>query len=238
LAALSHASPASSTLRVAPNGLSITESFHGAAVTFSADIPTGTGAVMEIKGPTHDDHLLRKGRRGGLWMSVGEVTVLGAPSVYLVLSTPELTSGSDGALYVGYGVLRKQVRFTGAIPKDGVGALFAQFVKLKESESLYGVFPKSLKSVSAAGDMQTVEGRLAFPSNIAPGTYRVELSVFRNGAVLEKKSADLRIDMAGLPGLLGSLAYRHATLYGLIAVLIALVTGFVMGVLFKGKGAH
>ena len=39
--------------------------------------------MVEITGPTAAEHLMRKGRRGGLWMNVGELEVQGAPSVYL-----------------------------------------------------------------------------------------------------------------------------------------------------------
>jgi hypothetical protein len=229
---------AGTALHVEPNKLHVSESFRGALVTISADIPRGAGAVVEIEGPTHDDRLLRQGRRGGLWMSVGEVTVRGAPSVYLVESTPDLPSHVDTGAQWGYGAMQKRMEFTGAIPKDGVGVLFEQFVKLKESEGLYGVFPQSLKPVRTSKDYTTVEGELMLPSNIAPGNYRIVLSVLNSGKLVEQKSVDFPIDMTGLPGFLSFLAYHHAALYGLAAVLIAIVTGFVMGFLFTGKGAH
>ncbi len=225
-------------LRVEPDKLHVSESFRGALVTISAEIPKGAGAVVAIEGPTHDDHLLRQGRRGGLWMSVGEIVVRGAPSVYLVESTPDLPSHSDIGAQWGYEALQKRIEFTGAIPKEGVGVLFEQFVKLKESEGLYGVFPQSLKPVRTSDDHAKVEGQLMLPSNIAPGNYRIVLSVLNNGKLLEQESVEFPIDMTGLPGFLAALAYRHAILYGLAAVVIAIVTGFVMGLLFTGKGAH
>ncbi len=76
------------------------------------------------------------------------------------------------------------------------------------------------------------------PSNIAPGNYRVVLSVLNSGKLLAQKTLQLPVEMKGLPGLLGSLAYEHAALYGLIAVIIAIATGFAMGFLFTSKGAH
>jgi uncharacterized membrane protein YraQ (UPF0718 family) len=35
-----------------------------------------------------------------------------------------------------------------------------------------------------------------------------------------------------------SLAYQHGLTYGILAVIIAIVTGFAMGFLFKGGGGH
>jgi uncharacterized membrane protein YraQ (UPF0718 family) len=45
--------------------------------------------------------------------------------------------------------------------------------------------------------------------------------------------------MVGLPALLATLAYEHGALYGVIAVIIAILTGFAMGYIFKkGGGGH
>lgn len=238
MVASSQAMPGSPSLRVHPNELHIRENFQGAPLIISADIPKGASAVAEIKGATHGDRLLRQGRRAGLWMSVGEVRVEGAPSVYLLLSTSDLASHTDRETRWGYEALQKQIKFLGSIPDKGAGALFEQFVKLKESEGMYGLFPGSLKPVRTSNDRETIEGQLMLPSNIAPGNYSISLSVLNSGKLLEQRSAELTIEMRGLPAFLASLAYQHAILYGLVAVVIAIVTGFVMGFVFKGKGAH
>jgi hypothetical protein len=227
------------SLKTTPSGLTIRESFQGAAVTVSALIPKGTSAVVEIKGHAHDDSLLRKGRRGGLWMSVGEVKVAGAPSLYLLMSTaPDLLSRKDTESRWGYEALHEQMKFSGAMPKEGESLLFAQFVKLKESEGLYGVFPGSLKIGDGTGDVATVEGTMMMPSNVAPGSYTVSLSVIKDGKTIDRKSVEFPVEIKGLPALLASLAQTNATLYGLLAVTIAILTGFVMGYVFKGKAAH
>ncbi len=228
----------SSNINVEPKGLHIRESFRGASVMISADVPKGVGAVVEVKGNDQNQSLLRQGRRGGLWMSVGEVEVLGAPSVYLLMSTPDLTSNADMGDQFGYDALKARVQFQGSIPKEGAGHLFGQLVKLKESEGLYGIFPGSLKIVSDSKGLSKIQGELALPSDIAPGVYRISLSILNSGKSEEISFVDFPVEMRGLPSVLASLAHEHATLYGLLAVFIAIVTGFAMGFVFKGKGAH
>ncbi len=49
---------------------------------------------------------------------------------------------------------------------------------------------------------------------------------------------DLKVEMVGFPALLAKLAYQHGAAYGVLAVVIAIVTGFAMGFLFKGGGGH
>ncbi len=67
-----------SALHVSPSTVHIRESFRGAPITISAEIPKSASAILEVKGAAQEDHFLRQGRRGGLWMSVGEVYYSGA----------------------------------------------------------------------------------------------------------------------------------------------------------------
>jgi hypothetical protein len=230
---------ASSDFHLVPNALHVTESFRGAPITVSGEIRKGADALVEITGPVRDVHLLQKGRRGGLWMSVGEVEVNGAPSVYLAASTDADLSMNTGDMDCwGYAALAKQVTFSGTGSENDKTALFNQFAKLKESQGLYGVFPGGLHMAPAADGRSKFEGQLKLPSNVTPGTYQVTLSVIDDKKVSQQQSIPLFVDMTGLAAFLTVLATKHGVLYGLLAVGIALIMGFVMGFVFKGKGAH
>ena len=74
-------------LTISPAEVQIGAFFNGQTVTVSGTIPAGTQAVLEVMGASAEEHLMRKGRRGGLWMNVGEIQVQDAPSLYLVMST-------------------------------------------------------------------------------------------------------------------------------------------------------
>jgi hypothetical protein len=225
--------------QVFPNQLAIGESFQGAEIKVSAEIPQGSSAVVEFKGDTHQDRLLRKGRRGGLWMNVGEVTVDDTPTTYLLMSTdPELVSDSASQSQWGYSALQKQVKLSGSMPKGGKDKLFQEFIKLKESEQLYGIFPGELKLIPTSDNRARVEGQFFLPDKIPPANYKIHFFVLNNGNVVEEKTTEFPIEMQGIPAVLTSLAYDHSTLYGLIAVILAIVAGFAMGIIFKGKGAH
>jgi hypothetical protein len=226
-------------LAIEPRRLPITELFHGGRVTVSAEIPKGSQAVLELKGSAHPTELVLKGRRWGLWMSVGDLTVDNAPSLYLVMSTdPKLVYKQASEDRWGYGALREQVKFSGQIPAAGVGFLFDQFLKLKESQGLYGIFPGALKVVDTHGQVVRVEGRLTVPGNIKPEKYQVNLCVLNSGKIVDQRSAEFPVEMKRVAAFLVSLAYQHGTLYGFLAVFTAMATGFLMGILFKSKRAH
>jgi hypothetical protein len=226
-------------LRVEPHRLRITESFHGRTIVVSAEIPKGAQAVLELKGLDREEHLLRKGRRWGLWMSIGEVKVEDAPSLYLVTTTdPKLLSKEESAERWGYGALRERVKFSGSLPKPGEDDLFEQFVKLKESEGLYGEFPGGFKAVATQGRFERLQGHLKLPGNVRPENYELTLSVVKDGRVIERRSLAFPVVMRQVTAFLASLAQQRPTLYGFLAVFIAMVTGLLMGFLFRSRGAH
>ena len=229
---------AAPAIKVSPAAVQIGTFFDGQTVTVAGTIPAGAQAVLEVVGGSADEHLMRKGRRGFLWMNVGEITVHGAPSLYLVMSTAkELLTKATGEATWGYLSLEKRITFSGRIETAERPLFMKQFLELKESEHIYASYPGALK-VKAAGEQSAVTGTLFLPTNTKPGTYKVVLSVIADGKVVSAARTDLKVEMVGFPALLANLAYQHGATYGIVAVVIAIVTGFAMGFLFKGGGGH
>jgi hypothetical protein len=222
-------------LQVVPPVVEISAFFHGSEVTITGTLPAGHQAVAEVVGPVGQEHLMRKGRRGPLWMNVGEVTVSGAPSLYMVLSSAAdlLTEASPW----GFQSLKKNITLTG-VPENEMGKFLGQFLELKKSEELYAVLPGGLKLTPAGNDRLEVTGTFRLPANVKPEKYKVCLTAIRDGQAVEQQCVPLAVQMIGFPALLMSLAYEHALLYGILAVVIAIFTGFIMGYLFKGGGGH
>ena len=233
---LAGAAGAQSGLQVNPPVVEISTFFHGLEVTVTGTIPAGHQAVAEVTGPVSEEHLMRKGRRGPLWMNVGEINVSGAPSLYLVLaSAPALVTGEAPW---GFAALMKHISLSGQVQPDEQTKFQEQFLLLKKSQQLYAAMPEGLKTAPAADGRLAVTGKFWLPSNVRPDTYKVCLAAVLDGKATEQQCADLVVKMVGFPALLMSLAYQHAALYGILAVVIAILTGFIMGYLFKGGGGH
>ncbi len=225
-------------LKVTPDLVEIGSFFRGHAVTVSGVIPAGADAVMEVTGSTAPEHLLRKGRRGGLWMNVGEIEIDHAPSLYLAASTnTELLTQAPPEAGWGYQALKKRITLGGQATPAEREMFLDHFFKMKESEDIYAVFPGAVKA-SKVGEQQSVKGIFTVPTNIRPGAYEVCLTAIKGGEVIAKRCMFLKVEMVGFPAAMSSLAYQHGATYGILAVLIAIVTGFAMGYLFKGGGGH
>lgn len=227
------------TLKVSPATVEIGTFFDGQTVKIEGQIPAGAQAVLEVVGTKADENLMRKGRRGFLWMNVGGITVHDAPSLYLVMSTvKELLTSAPGEATWGYQSLEKRIRFSGRIETAERSMFMKQFLQLKENANVYATFPGALKVQPAAGGQSMVTGQFYLPTNTKPGTYQVMLSQIADGKVVNTTSTDLKVEMVSFPAMLATLAYQHGATYGVVAVIIAIVVGFAMGFIFKGGGGH
>jgi len=225
-------------LLLSPRRIDIGTFFNGTRVFLEAEIPAGSEAVVEVKGELGHLALMRKGRRGGLWMSVGEIQVNQTPNLYLVMSTsPELPVLAEGATAWGIAALKSQLQFSGDLNSQEKEQFFQEFISLKESEDLFATLPGVLKLKHVSGG-ERLTGSFRLPAKVPPGTYQVLLSVVANGRLLEQKIEKIHVNMVGFPAMMASLAFSHEAIYGLLAVLIAIATGFLMGFMFKDKGGH
>jgi len=229
-------SPALADLRLTPDSVRIGAFFDGEWVRVSGEIPRGSQAIVEVVGKRIEEQLLRKGRHWDIWMNVGEIDIEHAPCLYFGLTTDpsEFTRAGADAEF-GYTALQKRACFAGDVARWSHDEIFSKFVKLKEREKLYGLFPGALRVAYSEGDRSRIEGKFRIPSRVAPGTYQVRLSVVNHGRILDSESAELRIRIGGMPAFLASMAHAHGALYGVLAVAIALVFGFLVGFVFKGR---
>ena len=228
-------STASADLHVAPTSIRMGVFFNGERIRVTAEIPKGAAAVVEVVGKRIEEQLLRKGRHWDIWMNVGEIDVEDAPRLYFALSADPAILSRGGSDAFGYAALRRRVSFVGDLRGLASTDVFREFIELKESEKLYRLLPGALKVSRAMGDTQVLEGEFSVPSRIAPGDYRVKLSIVDHGRVVQSESVPFNVRMVGLPAFLASLARNHGALNGLFAVVIAVIFGFLVGIVFKRR---
>ena len=224
---------ASSKLVVRPDLVRIRALYDGTKVNVSAEIPRGCDAIVEVTGGDMEETVVQKVRRLGLWMNGGKIIVRGAPGLYFAMSSePTMLTRPGAAALWGYEVLKKQVSFSGHIKETEKDRLFKEFLRLKESLQLYGVFPGALEVSPSSGARRAVRGSFGLPSNAAPGSYQVSLSVIQKGERLFRETVPLKVVMVGFPELVYRMAKKHAVLYGFLAIAIAALAGLFVGLVF------
>jgi uncharacterized protein (TIGR02186 family) len=230
---------------IAPQPITIDALYNGGELRVAGQLRPDCEAVVRIVGERGELRLKRKGKVGGLlWMNLESVTFENLPKVLIIntarefseLLGPQPTTAPAAKLDLPY--LRQEARI---LPESGdKDALFNDLLKLKASEGLYGSSSDRLHYLRANETQKSFEVMVPIPARFPPGKYRVEVYAVRQGDVIEQTGHPLEVKLVGFPAFLSSLAFQYGAVYGLCAVVVAVLAGLLTGVLFAGSkgGSH
>ncbi len=71
------------------------------------------------------------------------------------------------------------------------------------------------------------------PVNVPIGRYTAAVYLFRDGTLVSKNESTLEVNKVGFERLIYLLAFRHPFLYGLLAVVMAVLAGLIGWVVFR-----
>jgi hypothetical protein len=227
---------AAQRIHVEPQSLEVGTFFGDADLRVWGDVPQGDDVVIEVLGADVEQEFMRKGRRWELWMNVGEVDIEGVPRLYLLASSsPQLMKLPAATVPWGYDALKKGAGFKGQLKESEESRIFDEFIQLKESQELYGIFPGAAALSSDAGSDSRWEAVFQLNSRISPGSYRVCVWTVRNGLIQKQECIPFTVTVVGIPAYLSALAKGQPIFYGLLAVAMGIVLGLLSGILFTKK---
>ena len=226
------------SIKADPSHIQISAFYDGTSIKATGTIPAGTDIVVRITGEGEEIHLKKKGKVGGLlWMNTGAITFKNIPAVFMVYTTPEMAKMENLNEMLGYFSVKDKVEIE---PVDEAKEfLFKEFTKLKEEEGVYIIDTKSVKYNGTSNGERQFEIDINVPPKMKPGEYSVEAYALSGSNIVGKADTELIISLIGFPAWISGLAFGHELLYGIMAVVVAVVAGLVTGMIFKDKGgAH
>ncbi len=234
-----HAIQGPITCEIIPDEVFINSFYHGGKLRVTGKSGPGDDIIVKISSPPVESSLKYMGKAAGLfWMKVGDMEFKPVSNVYMIYSTGKIDgiTSPDERLkrWIGYDALRSQVEISsskGPVDKD---RWFNEFIKFKEKNRLYAIHEGSIVEDSQGGFSLDVD----WPYQAPPGEYTLEALAVKGGAVYAKATQKLVIKSAGMVNLLSDLAFKSAAIYGLIAIVIAMLAGLLVGIIFKGGGGH
>ncbi len=217
------------SLTIRPNQVGIGAGFNGTHVSIAGEVPEGTSAVIRLLGEPRDETFKEKGKAlGVLWMNLKTVEIKDVPDVFLM--------GTDGTDHIDWE--HSDLAFQSA-KGDTDNQVFDEFLKLMEQEQFYQVENGVVQYEQSENGMRPFTADLAIPSAMHQGVYRVEVLAVKEGKVVDSAAEELHTKLTGLPAFLARLAFENSLLYGVAAVVIAILAGLFMSMLFKERGgAH
>jgi len=217
--------------------------YSGDYIHFVGSVPDPSADVIVKLTSTENVPLSvnRKGRVAIVWMAVKQYEVTGLPLLYKIHSTKPidqiLSKELAAELGIGYDVLKQQMKLElarGEAEEDDRDTVFEGILQLKQETNLYNIDEQRIKITG--GKLFKHEYR--FPSAATEGVYRAESYVFMQGKLIGKGVDEIRIQKTGIEATLTHMASNQPVLYGIMAVLVALCMGLLVGFIFKKGGGH
>lgn len=218
--------------------------FGGETVSFKGTLPQpGTTVIVQVKSENNPSlKLVRKGRVVFFWMSVKQFEVSHVPFLYKVFSSGNLTDilnkNLKKELNIGYDALKPNLGLkllAGKPSDDDLNVVFDGFLKMKEKAGLYGVRENAIEINKENSSFMF---DLHFSDRAVEGSYAITCWAIKDGVILGETKETIAIEKVGLSHWLTYMAQHHSAIYGIIAVVIAIVVGLLAGFIFKGKGDH
>jgi uncharacterized protein (TIGR02186 family) len=220
--------------------IEITSGFSGAELLLFGAVNDKGDAVAVVRGPTAPGgglvgsavEVRQKTRNFGIWMSGPHVRFDNVPGFYAIAASRPLeeilTFDMLDRYQLGIGELKlTATEATAPNISDYAGALLRIRQRL-------GLYTEKVGHISFIGD-RLFRTSIAFPSTVPTGIYNVDVYLVRDGKIVDAQSFPLLVNRAGFSADIYNFAHRNGLAYGLIAVLTALVFGWIAHLAFRRR---
>jgi uncharacterized protein (TIGR02186 family) len=231
--------PESIQIGLSTDTIGIGADFSGANITIFGAL-TGADPLVQrqgrydiivvLEGPEVPLILHRKSRVLGMWMNTDSQRFEQVPLSYIASATRKIQDITDKKTF-------KQLSL-------GIEALAFEsnrYQALRDAEfsnALKALNRKSGRYSDASGTVEFISpnlfrATLSLPANVPVGKHKARAYLFRNGAFLKESSTGLQIKKAGFEQELVIFSQTNSALYGLGAITIAMLIGWLGRVIFR-----
>jgi uncharacterized protein (TIGR02186 family) len=198
--------------------------------------PEGTRAgrdydiVVVLKGPVRSIVLREKRRVAGVWVNADSTGFRSAPQFYAVASSRpirDIVDDKTAAIYE-LGLPSLQLSPIGAIDPQEQARFAAGLVALNRRDGLYQQQDEGVK----ISQQVLYRARISLPSSVPTGLYTAETFAIRNGRVVTSATSQVEVRKRGFEGAIVDFADRQSFFYGLLAVSVSVLMGWIAGRLF------
>ena len=212
--------------------VSITSAFQGESILLFGMFDPPGEIVVVVVGPPARETVLRKQRVLGLWLNTSRQAFDDVPAYYSIAASQplqRLLARSAGGEILSLEDRLQSVRSVGQREHEDLTRFRLGLVEVKRREGLY---PAAIGQVTIqANRLFRVE--LPFPSRLPEGTYEVRTYLLREGRIVAAVSRPLPVGKVGFSAQLAGWADNDGPLYGLGAIFMALLVGWIGGAVMR-----
>lgn len=211
--------------------VAISTGFTGAELLLFGATEGYGDIVVTVIGPARNEVVRRKERVAGIWVNGASVVFDAAPAYYRIAASKPLEkiASRETLSRLQIGSDRIELYTPSKRPAAEILTFREAFIRNKKRLQLYS------EDIS---DIRIIQGRLfrstiPFPVNVPIGEYRVTVHLFKDGKHVSSETTPLTVHKVGLEAKIYDFAHDQAAWYGVIAIAIALVAGWLAGVIFR-----
>lgn len=214
--------------------IAITTGFIGTDVLLFGAIEGDGDVVVVLRGPTGRELVRRKSRIAGIFVNDKDMAFANVPTFYSVSSNRplgEILSTNVRMRHeIGFDTLRLMPERTTDAADLPLADTFRQaLIRNKQRAELYVEDPGKVVFLGA----RLFRTRVYFPSNLPTGSYTADVYLVRGGAVISAQSTPLVVSKVGFGAEVYDFAYNWPMAYGALAVLLALLAGWLAALVFR-----
>lgn len=187
--------------------------------------------VVVLRGPAEPITIRKKERIAGIWINRRAARFETVPGYFAVAGSAPIDKLVDDWTATVYelGVNTLQLSPASGNSSDEITDFEKGLIDLRRRAGLF---------IASEHGVEISEGvlyraRLPLPARTPVGTYTAQTFLIQNGKVVAQARREIKIDKSGFERFVYVAAQRYSFLYGLTAVLIAVLLGWLAGLIFK-----
>ena len=218
------------------NRISINATFVGSeilifgAVKREAPAPdTGDLAVIVVvEGPSDPITVRRKEKRYGIWINTQSVTVEAAPSFYAVATSAPMEQALAPEEDLKYHItIPQEIRL--AAGEEDLAEFAEAVIRIRKKQGLYNINEGGVR----LNQDTLFDTSVSLPSNLTEGDYRARIFLTRDGRVVANYDTAITVRKVGLERWIYTLAHEKPLVYGIMALVIAILAGWGASTFFQ-----
>ena len=217
------------------DNVEISTDFLGAKILlFGAyDGKKGDDIIIVVTGPKGLVTVQKKEKVFGVWVNTQKINYINSPKYLNILSNRDIND-----------ILNQRTRKIAEIGLNNLNVRI-QPGKLvsKEKEKIWRIAltRNMLKSKLWSLNENSVylnknvlfRSYLTLPSNVPTGIFNVKILHYRNNKLISKETSTINVLKSGISAEIYNIAQNYSTLYGIFAVLLAVLIGWITNLIFR-----
>lgn len=192
--------------------------------------------IIVVRGPNRDITVRRKSRVAGIWINADNVEFENVPGYYAIVTNKpvnEIASSYElRESEIGFNSLQSSFLLSSAGFSSTRGQEYSSaLIRVMRQNGLY---QEHVGDVGFPG-RHLFRAEFDLPSNVPLGLYNADIFIFRNGSLEDKFTTSLKIEKQGIERYVFGLAHEWPLVYGILAVIIAVVAGLTAAAVFAKK---